>query len=92
MVAIFIITIHIEIVIFPYFEKKKQIGFERTINLANVKVKGKIKKFRLQQPKKGAKTKPTVVVDLKITCIMRSRFTVALVFPLLWHSRSGETY
>ena len=30
--AIFIITIHIEIVIFPYFEKKKQIGFERTIN------------------------------------------------------------
>lgn len=61
-------------------------------NLANVKVKGKIKKFRLQQPKKGAKTKPTVVVDLKITCIMRSRFTVALVFPLLWHSRSGETY
>ena len=32
MVAIFIITIHIEIVIFPYFEKKKQIGFERTIN------------------------------------------------------------
>ena len=24
-------TIHIEIVIFPYFEKKKQIGFERTI-------------------------------------------------------------
>ena len=25
-------TIHIEIVIFPYFEKKKQIGFERTIN------------------------------------------------------------
>jgi len=32
LVAIFIITIHIEIVIFPYFEKKKQIGFERTIN------------------------------------------------------------
>ena len=32
MVAIFIIIIHIEIVIFPYFVKKKQIGFERTIN------------------------------------------------------------
>ena len=39
-------------------------------NLANVNVKHKMKKFSSNGLKKGAKTEPTDIVDLKKICII----------------------